>query len=58
MPAKFLTLTGLRRENYENLLPRPHYTSMPKYPKGVEGDIGEGNVLGHRNDMFCLRWFS
>ncbi|CAK7335520.1 unnamed protein product [Dovyalis caffra] len=39
MATKFLTLTCLRRENYGNLLPRPHYPFMPKYAKRLEVDV-------------------
>lgn len=33
--AKFLTLECIRGESFGHLSPRPHYPSMPKYPKGV-----------------------
>ncbi|XP_060207090.1 probable copper-transporting ATPase HMA5 [Lycium barbarum] len=34
--AKFLSFACLRNEtNYEDFSPKPHYPSMPKYPKGV-----------------------
>ncbi|XP_027361435.1 probable copper-transporting ATPase HMA5 [Abrus precatorius] len=33
--AKLLALTCFRNEGWGNLSPRPHYPSMPKYPKGV-----------------------
>ena len=35
MAAKFLTLACIRNESFGGLSPRPHYPSMPKYPKGV-----------------------
>ncbi|KAJ4950652.1 hypothetical protein NE237_027484 [Protea cynaroides] len=36
MAPKFLALACIRNEIYNgNLSPRPHYPSMPKYPKGV-----------------------
>ncbi|CBI34682.3 unnamed protein product, partial [Vitis vinifera] len=31
----FLTLECIRGESFGHLSPRPHYPSMPKYPKGV-----------------------
>lgn len=34
MATKFLALC-IRSENRGDLSPRPHYPSMPKYPKGV-----------------------
>ncbi|KAJ6703601.1 ATP7 ISOFORM B [Salix viminalis] len=39
MATKFLALTCLRGENRGDLLARPHYPSMPKYPKGVAVDV-------------------
>lgn len=35
MAPKFLSLACIRNENCRDLSPRPHYPSMPKYPKGV-----------------------
>ncbi|KAK6158177.1 hypothetical protein DH2020_005491 [Rehmannia glutinosa] len=35
MAAKFLSLACIRPNESGNLSPRPHYPSMPKYPKGV-----------------------
>lgn len=35
MATKLLALACLGRESHGNLSPRPHYPSMPKYPKGV-----------------------
>lgn len=37
MAAKFLSLACIRNESRRggSLSPRPHYPSMPKYPKGV-----------------------
>lgn len=35
MAAKFLSLACVRPNESGNLSPRPHYPSMPKYPKGV-----------------------
>ncbi|KAL0331248.1 UNVERIFIED_CONTAM: putative copper-transporting ATPase HMA5 [Sesamum angustifolium] len=35
MAAKFLSLACIRPNDSGNLSPRPHYPSMPKYPKGV-----------------------
>ncbi|XP_077240235.1 putative copper-transporting ATPase HMA5 [Tasmannia lanceolata] len=39
-------ISCFRHENSRNLLPRPHYPSMPKYPKGflVSEDLGESEV--------------
>lgn len=35
MATKLLALTCIRKDSYGNLSPRPHYPSMPKYPKGA-----------------------
>ncbi|KAL4325696.1 hypothetical protein GQ457_11G023730 [Hibiscus cannabinus] len=35
MATKLLALACIRKESYGDLSPRPHYPSMPKYPKGV-----------------------
>ncbi|KAK6137498.1 hypothetical protein DH2020_028751 [Rehmannia glutinosa] len=35
MAAKFLSLACIRPNESGNFSPRPHYPSMPKYPKGV-----------------------
>lgn len=35
MATKFLSLACIRNESRGGLSPRPHYPSMPKYPKGV-----------------------
>lgn len=35
MATKFLALACIRNDSYGDLSPRPHYPSMPKYPKGV-----------------------
>ncbi|OMO58677.1 Cation-transporting P-type ATPase [Corchorus olitorius] len=35
MATKLLALACIRNESYGDLSPRPHYPSMPKYPKGV-----------------------
>ncbi|KAL4324516.1 hypothetical protein GQ457_11G023700 [Hibiscus cannabinus] len=35
MASKLLALACIRKESYGDLSPRPHYPSMPKYPKGV-----------------------
>ncbi|KAH7550296.1 hypothetical protein JRO89_XS13G0166600 [Xanthoceras sorbifolium] len=38
MASKFLALACIRNDSYGgDLSPRPHYPSMPKYPKGVSG---------------------
>ncbi|XAR55058.1 Cu(2+)-exporting ATPase [Bertholletia excelsa] len=39
MAGRFLSLACIRSENvHGDLSPRPHYPSMPKYPKGVSAD--------------------
>ncbi|KAH9775599.1 putative copper-transporting ATPase HMA5 [Citrus sinensis] len=38
MATKLLALACIRNESYGNLSPRPHYPSMPKYPKGVSAE--------------------
>ncbi|KAL4563541.1 hypothetical protein LXL04_027584 [Taraxacum kok-saghyz] len=49
MVTKFLSLacirvTGAAGDGYSRgLSPRPHYPSMPKYPKGVSADM-ESNI--------------
>ncbi|KAA3468956.1 putative copper-transporting ATPase HMA5 isoform X1 [Gossypium australe] len=35
MATKLLASSCIRKERYGDLSPRPHYPSMPKYPKGV-----------------------
>lgn len=35
MATKFLSLACIRNESRGGLSPRPHYPSMPKYPKGA-----------------------
>lgn len=43
MATKFLALACIRSDSgYGDLSPRPHYPSMPKYPKGVS--VEETNV--------------
>ncbi|TXG50489.1 hypothetical protein EZV62_023013 [Acer yangbiense] len=37
MATKFLELSCIRNDCYGDLSPRPHYPSMPKYPKGMSG---------------------
>ncbi|KAK3226989.1 hypothetical protein Dsin_006851 [Dipteronia sinensis] len=37
MATKLLALSCIRNDCYGDLSPRPHYPSMPKYPKGVLG---------------------
>ncbi|KAH1077755.1 hypothetical protein GYH30_053014 [Glycine max] len=45
MATKFLALACLRNnEGSGYLSPRPHYPSMPKYPKGVTEEEGSSNV--------------
>ncbi|XP_057511805.1 probable copper-transporting ATPase HMA5 [Actinidia eriantha] len=44
MAAKFLSLACIRNESgYGDLSPRPHYPSMPKYPKGASSSNAEGS---------------
>ncbi|KAK0587110.1 hypothetical protein LWI29_017434 [Acer saccharum] len=38
MATKFLALACIRSDSNGHLSPRPHYPSMPKYPKGVSGE--------------------
>ncbi|KAA8520822.1 hypothetical protein F0562_011495 [Nyssa sinensis] len=47
MATKFLSLACIRKESSYggDLSPRPHYPSMPKYPKGVSSDE-EKNMQG------------
>ncbi|GMH09400.1 hypothetical protein Nepgr_011241 [Nepenthes gracilis] len=33
--AKLLSLDCIRNESWTDMSPRPHYPSMPKYPKGL-----------------------
>lgn len=45
MATKFLALACLRNnEGSGYLSPRPHYPSMPKYPKGVTEEEGSSNI--------------
>lgn len=46
MATKLLLLNCIRNDNCGDLSPRPHYPSMPKYPKGVsmqETNMVEGS---------------
>ncbi|PSS11414.1 Copper-transporting ATPase [Actinidia chinensis var. chinensis] len=44
MAAKFLSLACIRNESgFGDLSPRPHYPSMPKYPKGASSSNAEGS---------------
>lgn len=47
MANKFLALACLRNEGSGHLSPRPHYPSMPRYPKGVrvEGSSSSSNMM-------------
>ncbi|CAK9184612.1 unnamed protein product [Ilex paraguariensis] len=46
MAVKFLSLACIRNESrHGDLSPRPHYPSMPKYPKGLSSDQ-EKNMEG------------
>ncbi|KAL6986226.1 putative copper-transporting ATPase hma5 [Sarracenia purpurea var. burkii] len=46
MAAMILSLACIRNEScYGDLSPRPHYPSMPKYPKGLSSDV-EKNIKG------------
>ncbi|KAL3498825.1 hypothetical protein ACH5RR_041557 [Cinchona calisaya] len=45
MATKFLSLACIRNES-RDLSPRPHYPSMPKYPKGVLSSDEEKNMQG------------
>jgi Cu+-exporting ATPase len=38
MATKLWALACIGHESHGNLSPRPHYPSMPKYPKGVSGE--------------------
>ena len=44
MATKFLSLACIKNES-RDLSPRPHYPSMPRYPKGVSSDE-EKNMQG------------
>ena len=49
MATKLLALACLRSEVHGHLSPRPHYPSMPKYPKGVSPkddsvELGSGST--------------
>lgn len=43
--AKLLALACLRKEGWRDLSPRPHYPSMPRYPKGGAGASVEGSEV-------------
>lgn len=64
MATKFLSLSCIRGtgagDGYSrSLSPRPHYPSMPKYPKGVSADVesnierSEARVLFSVTGMTC-----
>ncbi|KAK4478902.1 hypothetical protein RD792_014409 [Penstemon davidsonii] len=45
MAAKFFSLACIRSNENGNLSPRPHYPSMPKYPKGVTFSSDEEKLM-------------
>ncbi|TKY70939.1 copper-transporting ATPase HMA5 [Spatholobus suberectus] len=52
--AKLLALSCWRNEGWGNLSPRPHYPSMPKYPKGGTVDeLSESTALLSVVGMSC-----
>ncbi|XP_055821491.1 probable copper-transporting ATPase HMA5 [Solanum dulcamara] len=53
--AKFLSLSCLRNESsYGDYSPKPHYPSMPKYPKGFSVSSGEEKkAIFSVNGMSC-----
>lgn len=53
--AKFLSLSCLRNESsYGDFSPKPHYPSMPKYPKGVSvSSCDEKKAIFSVNGMSC-----
>ncbi|XP_021888702.1 probable copper-transporting ATPase HMA5 [Carica papaya] len=44
MAAKLLALACTRNDAHGGLSPRPHYPSMPKYPKGVSSEQDDNDV--------------
>nr|GMD65868.1 probable copper-transporting ATPase HMA5 [Ipomoea batatas] len=57
MMVKFLQLACIRKESsHGDLSPRPHYPSMPKYPKGVSvSSDQERNMQGtEAKALFCV----
>ncbi|XP_021895268.1 probable copper-transporting ATPase HMA5 [Carica papaya] len=51
MAAKMLALACIRNDSHGGLSPRPHYPSMPKYPKGISSVEDENNVS---KAVFCV----
>ncbi|KAK7251295.1 hypothetical protein RIF29_34355 [Crotalaria pallida] len=54
MANKFLALACLRNEGSGNLSPRPHYPSMPRYPKGVSGEGSSSMVMMEGSEAKAL----
>ncbi|GAB4856866.1 Probable copper-transporting ATPase hma5 [Ancistrocladus abbreviatus] len=49
MAAKFLSLSCIRNESWTDLSPRPHYPSMPKYPKGLLHSETNDEIQGSKS---------
>ncbi|KAA8520819.1 hypothetical protein F0562_011492 [Nyssa sinensis] len=56
MATKFLSLACIRKESSYggDLSPRPHYPSMPKYPKGVSSDEEKNMQGSESNALFSV----
>lgn len=56
MASKLLALTCIRRSNEERVRPwtRPHYPSMPTYPKGVTTEEGSSSTTVEGSEVKAL----
>ncbi|KAJ7944907.1 putative Copper-transporting atpase P-type [Quillaja saponaria] len=53
MATKFLALSCIRNDSRVNLSPRPHYPSMPRYPKGESVEGSEAKAVFSVIGMTC-----
>ncbi|KAK4843232.1 hypothetical protein QYF36_005605 [Acer negundo] len=58
MATKLLALSCIRNDCYGDLSPRPHYPSMPKYPKGVSGHQATNDTAAESSNARVKAVFS
>ncbi|XP_059441994.1 probable copper-transporting ATPase HMA5 [Corylus avellana] len=54
MANKLWALACIGHESHGSLLPRPHYPSMPKYPKGVSGEESSAELGPEAKALFSV----
>jgi Cu+-exporting ATPase len=54
MANKLWALACIGHESYGRLSPRPHYPSMPKYPKGVSGEESSAELGLEAKALFSV----